>query len=429
MKQHGHAFDSRLFTMTVFHFSRVENRAKDVFDFLVKHRCPFDEITLAAAKKLNNRTVVEYIESSGQDEEKTPDKKLVEIYTVAPKLTAEVRSRLGGTEIEDQTALSIQACLDGEQLWFTKRVQVPGLIQKLAEIGGPAVLDRSWPREAVVAGGSLASVYVSELSPGHKSTGYGSTDLDVFVSTHELAERLRGLFVFYGYEIMPQKRSDLFEFKYGSWIGSIFETSVYCRVQVVVHRYASNPDYLVRSFDLFCSEAFWTREHPETINVTASGLRDWQDMLCRGGRSGLSLSQRRLEKYTRKGFSHVQTTILEESVVNSLLFDNGPVYYPDFEKLVHFWETPRPDAVLLWTPYIELDTADRTRSLELDPENNYAHYMFLSHIPGREPRITCSREFGAGRYFVRLLVEPRTTPGTFQVLWTDEQQGKRICVT
>jgi hypothetical protein len=276
-------------------------------------------------------------------------------------------------------AQAIAAGLDEEQRWSSVKLSLPDVRQRLAQIGGPALLDGAWPDSAVVAGGSLPTAWFQQ------HTSPGPVDVDVFVSDLETMERLRALLEFLGYQVLQHHDRvgslKMLEAKY-------VRQDQYRRLQVMLHRHANSPKRLVRTFDLYCSEAYWTPRDPEHVFVSSAGFRDWCDRTCRGGRFGLTVSQRRLDKYSYKGFSHVQETQLVESEVNELARrwakqefpqDVLPRDYHLFERLLHFWESPLPGAYLLWTPWIRTSAGF---VLTLEPENPAHRKLSAQHLAG-----------------------------------------------
>lgn len=305
---------------------------------------------------------------------------------------AKLQERLAAVRARAQNEA---AELDTEQRWSSVKLSLPDVRQRVAQIGGPALLDEAWPDSAVVAGGALATAWFGQhMMPG-------STDVDVFVPDFATLDRMRALLEFLGYQVLQHHDArglaTVLEAKLGDWCDAqvLGHSAKYRRLQVVVHRHAARPKSLVRTFDLYCSEAYWSLRDPEHVFVSAAGWRDWCDKTCRGGRFGLTISQRRLDKYSHKGFRHLQQVSLRESIVNEAVRrwtrqqdarqQDAQESYGALDLVFHFWEpAPAPDALyFLWTPWIVHHSDPSMLQLELDPDNPAHRKLSLNHLRGQ----------------------------------------------
>jgi hypothetical protein len=270
----------------------------------------------------------------------------------------------------------ILAELDATERWTDLPIRCDERV--LAATAGPVFeLIPEWPVDAVVAGGAVL----------HAAENLGtsqSSDLDVFVGSQESAENMAQLLQRCGYTLAGERedKCECFAADFGS-----------ARVQVIVHPKASVPSALVRSFDLFASEAYWLPRERQGF-ATASAVFDWRTRTLHGGRNDVRSS--RLNKYVAKGFQPGHTKSFAEepskwtSACQVLDLEDYSVFVRSAQR-IQPWE---PSSLLLrgleqmqlQTPWVYCMGFESARELYLHADCP-SHRALLGHVDELRGRV------------------------------------------
>ena len=267
----------------------------------------------------------------------------------------------------------ILAELDKDEAEITIPVRVN--IDILRKIAGP-VVDAPWPSGAVAAGGGVVAACNSWIPI------LPLTDLDIFVPTVALERDVLALLVSLGYRV-EEKRKHCFSARLDGY-----------KVDVVYLPCSSDPNRLIRQFDLFAAEAFWTPTNGAF--ATASAYLDWQRHVISGGRT--VISEYRLTKWTQKGFAITcEATATTEEIQqatqlhvdgaeteNPLLMraSHGRTYQRFFDAVpIHSVFAPASeDIYVIQTPWLFSLGFGRPDYAYASPQQSGSHEAFMRHL-------------------------------------------------